>query len=384
MAFSGLSTNTLFTPNLIGEDISPLVVTLAPVEAPFLDWLGDADVFATSTKHEYIQDYLRPNYITVSTAVNSATAATGITIAGGLGTALTVGTLLENETSAEVMQITSIPGANSILVARNFDGSGIGSLAAGGELFVRAPAGLEGADHSGANAQRLGSRVTNTVGLFQIEISASGTELAVGALGRNSYADNRAKVFREVPFRLETEIVRGVLNNTNSLGTSAATRTMKGIRSFVTAINSSTAANSIAATPSLLHTHLGDVFEQMYKAGASTAETWGIYAGRTAFKYFSNLNDSFVEDSNQSETFKRVIRRYAGPFGDCTVFLGRSMPAGELLIVPRERVKVVPLQGRSFAYMEMGKSGDNTKGMVVGEYTVEVHHPDAMGRLRLT
>jgi hypothetical protein len=44
---------------------------------------------------------------------------------------------------------------------------------------------------------------------------------------------------------------------------------------------------------------------------------------------------------------------------------------------------VLPMQGRSFFYEEMGKSGDNRKGMVVGEYTTEVYHPSAMARLRV-
>jgi hypothetical protein len=30
----------------------------------------------------------------------------------------------------------------------------------------------------------------------------------------------------------------------------------------------------------------------------------------------------------------------------------------------------------------MGKSGDNIKGIVVGDYTVEAYHPSAMARLR--
>jgi hypothetical protein len=31
----------------------------------------------------------------------------------------------------------------------------------------------------------------------------------------------------------------------------------------------------------------------------------------------------------------------------------------------------------------MGKTGDNVKGLVVGEYTVETHHAGAMARLRV-
>lgn len=380
MAFSGLSTNGLFTPNLVGEDISRIMRTLAPVEAPFLDWLGDADAFAASTKHEYIQDYLRPNYIVASTAVASATAATAFQV-NGLGTALTVGTLLENESAApEVVQVTSIVGPNSIVVSRNYDGAGIGSLAAGGQFYVRGPAGIEGADHSGAHTARLGSRVANTVGLFQIEISASGTALAINQLGGDTYDNARAKTFRQVPSDLEKEVLRGVLNASNSLGGTNLTRTMKGIRGHLTAVNSTVTASSFAANP---HKYIGDTWESAFQNGAATTETWGIVAGRTFFRNISDLNDSKVQDSNARETFKRVIREYEGPFGMCSVFLSRVLPATELLIVPRERVKVVPLQGRSFAYREMAVSGDNQKGLVVGEYTVEVHHPDAMARLRV-
>lgn len=379
MAFSGLSTNKQFVPNLVGEDVSEIIRTLSPYEAPFLDWLGDADVFAHSTKHEYVEDFLAPRYIIASTAINSATAVTAFQT-NGLGEALTVGTLLENEVSAEVMQITSIvAGGNSIVVSRNYDGSGIGSLAPGGSLFVRWPAAEEGHEHSGAHTARLGNRKANTVGYFSVEIATTGTQLAVNQLGGDSYDRARAKVFTQIPGLLEAEVIRGVLNASNSLGTTTATRTMKGIRSEITAINSTVTATSFAANP---HLYIGNVWEQIYQNGAATTEDWGIVAGRTYFRDISNMNDTKVQDSNAKEQFKRVIREYEGAFGMATVFLSRSLPATELLLVPRQRVKVMPLQGRSFAYSEMGKTGDNTKGMVVGEYTVETHHASAMGRLK--
>jgi hypothetical protein len=380
VAFSGLSTNKAFTANLQGEDISDIIRTLAPYEAPFLDWLGDSDVFAQSTKHEYIEDFLRPRYIIASAAINSATAATGILI-NGLGLGLTVGTLIENESATpEVMQVSSIPGANSILVTRNYDGAGIGSIVAGASLFVRWPAAEEGHEHSGASTYRLGNRRANTVGYFNVEIAATGTQLAVPMVGGDNFEQARAKVFKEAPGLLEAEVVRGVLNNTNSLGTATATRTMQGLRGLLTTINSSVVAASFAANP---HLYIGDVWEQVYQAGASTSESWGVIAGRTFFRNISDLNDTKVADTNATELFKRVVRIYEGPFGMSTVFLSRALAATELLLVPRERVKIVPMQGRNFVYKEMGISGDNIKGMVIGEYTVEVHHPEAMARLKV-
>lgn len=384
MAFSGLSTNRLFTPNLVGEDISELITTLAPYEAPFLDWLGDAPTFARSTKHEFIEDFLRPRYIIASTAIASAAAVTAFQV-NGLGESLTVGTILENESAApELMQVVSIvAGGNSIAVARAYDGGTTGSLVAGGQLFVRWPTAEEGHDHAGLHTSRAGNRRANTVGYFNIEIAASGTELSVGALGNDTYENARAKVFREIPGLLESEVLRGVLNGTNSLGTTTVTtggRTMQGIRTQLSSVNSTVAATSFAANP---HLYIGNVWEQAYVNGAGTDETWAIVAGRTFFRNISDMNDTKVQDSNEREKFKRVIRQYEGPFGQTVVFLSRALPATELVVVPRERVKVLPLDGRNFAYSEMGRTGDNTKGMVVGEYTVEVHHPSAMARLRV-
>lgn len=381
MAFSGLSTNKGFTANIVGEDISEIIRTLAPYEAPFLDWLGDPDVFARSTKHEYVEDFLRPRYIITSTAITS-TAGADINIAiNGLGEALTVGTLLENESaSPEIYQVKSIvAGGNSVVLSRNYDGVGVGSLAVGGSLFVRYPTAEEGHEHSGAHAARLGNRKANTVGYFSVEIATTGTQLAVSGFGGDTYEQARAKVFREIPGLLEAEVVRGVLNASNSLGTSTVTRTMQGLRAEITGINSQVVSASFTANP---HLYIGNVWEQVYQAGAATTEDWGIIAGRTFFRDISDMNDTKVQDSNVTELYKRVVRLYEGPFGQATVFLSRALAATELLLVPRQRVKVLPLEGRNFSYLEMGRSGDNIKGMVVGEYTGEYHHPSAMARLR--
>jgi hypothetical protein len=382
MAFSGLSTNQEFTANLVGEDISPIIRTLAPYEAPFLDWLGDPDGFAINTKHEFIEDFMRPRTIITSTAILSASSATPIGLAiNGLSEALTVGTILENTSaSPERYQVDSIvAGGNSIRVTRSYDGAGVGSLAVGGTLVVRAPSAPEGDEHQGMHTARLGNRRANTVGYFKIEIGATGTSQGVNVLGNDSFENARAKILREVPAILEAEVLTGVLNGVNTLGTATATRTMQGIRAQLTAVNSTVQDNSFSANP---HTWIGDAMQNAFNAGAATTETWGIVAGSQYFRDISNLNDTKVQDTNRSELFKRVIREYTGPFGQCTVFLSRALQAREALIVPRERIRVLPLQSRNFVYREMGLSGDNLKGMIVGDYTQETYHPSAMARIR--
>jgi hypothetical protein len=381
MAFSGLSSNELFTASLVQEDISSIIRRLSPKETPVLDWLGDADVFARSTKHEYIEDFMLPNYIINSGAVNSATAVTAFQI-NGLGDALTVGTLLENESAApEVMQVVSIVGANSIVVSRNYEGGGVGSLAVGQNIYVRAMAGIEGQEHSGQHTRRLGVRRANTVGLFNIPVAASGTQMAIDIYGNDSYDAAVGKGLVDLLHQLEKEVLRGKLNSANSLASATTTRTMRGIRDQLSTINSTVTAASFAANP---HLYIGNLWQAIFDQGGSPdTETWGIVAGATFFRNISDLNDTKVQDSNSKEEFKRVIRQYTGPLGSATVMLSRVLPATELLLVPRERVKVAPLQSRSFFYEDLAKTGDNQKGHLVGEYTVEVHHANAMARLRV-
>ena len=384
MPFTGLSSNERFTATQVQEDVAAAVAALSPKETAILDFFGDGDVFATSTKHEYWVDYLAPNKIIASTAVNSATAVTALQV-NGFGLSLQVGTLLENETAApELVQVVSIVGANSIVVSRNYGGGGIGSMAAGGEFYVRGYAGVEGQDHSGSSMRRLGSRLVNTVGLFRAEVAMSGTDFALDLYGNDGYGSTQAKALKQLLWGMESEVLRGKLNATNSLGTFSAstgagdTRTMKGLRDFITTISSTVTASSFAANP---HLYIGNVWQNVYDQGGAASEDWAIIAGPTYFRNISDLNDTKVQDSNEREIFKRQIRTYTGPFGSAQVELGRALKATELLLVPRQRVKIVPLQGRSFQVMEMAKTGDNAKSLIVGEYTIEVHHENAMARL---
>jgi len=383
MAFAGLASNELNTASLIQRDIADLIRTLSPKETPILDWLGDAPVSATSIKHEFIEDLMPPNTIIASVAISSAAVATPIAIQvapAGIGNALSVGQLLRNESAApEVYQITSIvAGGNSIVISRDYNGTTVaGSLAAGGTLYVGGMASLEGADHSGSDVRRLGTARANTVGLFRMELAQSSTTASMGQVGNDKWEGRKAKGLIETMRQLENEVVKGVLNGTNSLGTTTATRTMQGIQAQLTSINSTIVSASFIANP---HLYIGNVWESVYGNGAATTETWGIIAGSTWFKALSDLNDTKVQDTNASELFQRRIRTYAGPFGEAELFLSRVLPATEFLLVPRERLIVPNLVNRSFTYEDMAKSGDNQKGHIVGEYTLELYHQSAMGR----
>lgn len=376
-----LKTDLVRGNSLAQPSISVIADALAPKEAPLFSWLGGWRGRATEILHGYTEDFLLPNYITTSTAINSATAATGITVASGLGSALTVGTILENEgATPEYLVVTSIPGPNSLLLGRNYDGSGIGSITAGSRLRVKGAAGIEGSDHNGLHTGRFGGLKFNTVGYYSIPLAASGSQLSQGVYGANRYEDAVAKAITETLHMTEKEIIGGVLNAANSLGTGGALRTTKGIRGHISSVNSAFPASSIQADP---HTYLGGIFEAMYSNGANANETWGLVVGPSLMRAISGLHDTVTQTvavGNPSDpTFQRVITRYTGPLGSAEVILGRGMRNWEGIFVSRDRT--IPVVYREWDRLTMAKTGDNQKDLLVGEFAVEVHHESAMGRL---
>jgi hypothetical protein len=391
MPFTGVASNELLTISGVQESVAAALIELHPKELTLLGWLGDADESAISTKHEWWDDYALPNSIITSTAIAS-TAGADISIAiNGKGLALTIGTVLHNRSAnPEYYQVKSIVGADSITLSRGYGGAvaaGSGSLAVGGTLWITAAAGVEGDDHNGRGTRQLGDRRANTVGLFHIPIAISGTNAALmGFNGRNGLDTQRRKGLEQAFFSLEVEVTRGVLNAANSLASATTTRTMKGLKEWITgatgAINSTVTVASFTANA---HTYIGDAWGNIINAGASPdSESWGFLAGRDVFRNISNMNDSKIEDVSAVEGFKRVVRTYEGPFGKANVFYSRALDADEMLMVPRERVKVKNLQGRSFNILPIGRQGDNEKELIAGEYTVEVYHPAAMARIRVS
>jgi len=383
MAFSGLSTFDQFTAtggSLIAEDISPLITLLAPSETPILDWLGDPAYSAANILHEYVDEFLRPNYITASTAINSATAVTPVQV-NGLGATLTVGTLLENETdttqASEVLQVVSLVlgGANSIVLTRGYGGTNPGSVAARGQLFVRAPLALEGQDAVGDVTRQRIRRQTYTK-LFQVPITVSLSQAAVRGAGGidDEYNHQKALRVKELLRDLEKEVVRGVVSG-NSIGSETLFRSFNGLRASLTTVNSTVAANSFDANP---HLYIGNVWKAAYDNGLRSNETIALIAGPTFYRSISNLNDTKVYDSNTSQLFQRKITQYTGPLGSAEVILSPWMPAGSVMGIVKERVRVVPLRGRTFAHYPLAMTGSAMKGMLEGEYTLEISHPQAM------
>ena len=375
MAFSGKATYDNFA--LIGEDVADLVELLGPYETPFLSLLS-AGGPATSTYHQWTEELLGPDTIISTGAIDSATAATGITITGANGLQLQVGMLLQLEQSKpgvgnEIVQITSVAGASSILFTRGINGV-YSSLAAGGTLTVLGAAALEGADVT-TDVTRKTTRVTNVTQIIKKDIIISGTDLAVtyAPAQGDMFAHQAQMRLRECMRDLEKFVIRGAVVNSVASGT--VYRSMAGLESRLTAINSTIVTASFTANPVL---YVNDVWQQCYNAGARDIDC--ILVGPTWKRSISGTNASVLSVDQSDASVKRVVETFQGDFGSARVIMSPYAPASGFYLVSTSRVVPVPLQGRSFQVQRVGTTGDSQKGMVIGEYTVEIRQPQAMGQ----
>jgi hypothetical protein len=377
MAFSGKATYDNFT--LIGEDVSNIVKLISPYETPFLDLLGDPGEAAASTAHQWTEEQLGVDTVINSTVVDSATADTGIQI-NATGGQLQVGMLLElqgsdvSKTQNEIVQIISIPGANSILVSRNFAAAGISSLVAGTEMHVLSTAELEGSTTSG-DVTRARSRSTNYTQIFKKPVTISGTDRAVlyaPDLG-DEFEHQAALRTREVLRDLEKITFRGRASG-NSIGSGTAYRTMNGLVALLTTINSRIVASSFTADP-LLYTN--NLLQSAWSRGARDIDVIAVGA-QWKRDLSSFASTSFPTPREQGAAM--VVRHdlLSTDFGTVKLVLTPWLRARQLLGVATNRLQVKPLRGRSFAFEQIAKTGDSFTGHVIGEYTLEAHRADAM------
>lgn len=374
MAFTGKASYDNFS--LIGEDVSDLVALLGPTETPFLSLLSDPMNPATSTYHQWTEESLGPDTIINSAAVNSATAATGILI-NGFGVQLQVGMILQLESGTpglnELVRVTSVPGANSILVARN-QGGAVSSLAAGGTITVVGAAALEGEDVA-TDVTRKTVRRVNATQIFKKDIIISGTDQAM------VYAPNQGDQFshqaglrlRENLRDLEKTVIRGAM--ISSVGSSSVYRTMTGLEAFLTTINSTIVTSSFTAAPV---TYVHDVWQSVYSAGARDIDI--ILAGTAWKRAISGARQSVLAVQQTETGVSQLVNTWRGDFGDANVVLSPWVNPYQFFLLSSSRIKVVPLRGRSFQTKRIGDTGDSVKGFCVGEYTLEVHQPGLMGQ----
>lgn len=378
MAFTGraiydtLNGNAVFDG--VAEDVAPLISMISPYETPLLDRIGDADYPARSVLHEWLEDSLNPSTVIATVAISTTTLATClITDSAGKAMAphLQVGMLIRVNTTGEYIQVTAIEKATNIVaISRGVASTTANTTAAGAELFIIGMAALEGADVA-EETGRARVRKNNYCQIMKKDIIVSGTMEAVTQLGGvgSEFQRQTQMRARELLRDLEKSVVHG-LSLGNSLGSSTAYRSMRGIWNFLSTNVTTTGATSV--TPGWLN----DVIKGAWTAG----EVPNLIVCDANFRtLIDGFNSSrIVVDNGNPTTYRNKVTLFESSYGTHEVITSRWMAKNSLMCISTDKIKVLPLQGRSFQLLPIARTGDSQKATLLGEYTVEVRNEDAM------
>ena len=359
------------TERIVGikEELSPGLKYINANKAPFylnLIALGKVRTIGSTTASWV--DYSCEGTETVITAALTDTTGTSVTVADP--TVFPVNSYMRVD--EEVMLVQSI--ADKVLTVRRGQ---LGTTAATHTIntaayFINDNI-EEGADLLGAS-YKPGENFTNYTQIIREEISISGTAQALAVPsggGLDPYSLEMIRKMDKVVGKVEKAMVAGKKFATGK------NRGMDGIR---TILDKGQIVDGIGEKITM--EKLEALLKKAYLVGADLQN--GYYALYIPPKQQSNLNkeiEKYIVKEETSSTLGAVVKEVYTSYGIIPLIMTPNLPDNEILLVNHENCEVRPVSNRDLFHEYMGKTGDNIKGLILGEFTLEVRGIHEQGKI---
>lgn len=262
----------------------------------------------------------------------------------------------------EVMGPISGVSSNDLTVTRGALGSTAATHTTGDEVFFFEME-EEGADNSRDESQK-GSKTDNVTQIFRGELKLSGTSQAVKSVGNdNAWSNQVQELLKEKLQRLRVAAIHG----RKYADADESLRMMGGLSYFVSNVDDE--GNNALSTDMIDNKIL-----ELLDNGADPNNLLMLAPGRQ-IKRLNALKVARITGGGMQDTSNKIrnnVDEYE--FSDAVVKVVRvpEIARNELYIVDKGKIKIVPLQNRSFRVEDIGKVGDSVQKLLVGEYTMEV------------
>lgn len=340
-------------------DVSPVLNRIQLPETPLLNAIGISSETVGGTTHEWWDDVRPLLSATLNAAYTAGAGSITLEDATGLRTnaILRIGTSIYRatavDTDTEVVTVAVI--AND---ANHDDGD---------TVEILGQAGLEGADYTDADYTEKVKR-TNVTQIWQDYIKFSGTQLAVEQyVNEDIFAEEVAKKLSRMRIWLEKSIINGQYvspaNNTTP-------RLMGGIDYFIS-------ANGVTSSAAFSETNLKAFFKSVMDAGGVVSDAW---MNPTMMDNFLALTADKLVYQRADNVVGRLATQYLSQYGAVNLHIAPNVPTGTIFVFSPSQIKVKALKGRAAFYEELAKTGDNVKGQIIGEYTLEFKQSAIAGK----
>lgn len=357
----------IYTPDLIGKKLSVVdeILLLNPHQTPLLNLIGFSDA-VTQTNHQWFEDEIFGDESTVVGA--KLVSDTSVVVADvepfRAGHVVKIGD--------ELLYVSAVnTGTKTLTVTRGYAGTTAAAIADGAKIEVQFVEGAEGAD---ARAARYKARkpASNYTQIFDDSIEVSGTAEAVTQYGISDlYEYEKQKKQIELALQLEKALINGVAYQSGNV------RQMRGVRNFIQT-NVSDAANA-----GIDGGKLNDALQSIYeKGGFTSGGNYKIMVAAKQKRAISALDSNKILITQGENSRGQKVDMFVSDFGQFEIVLNNNLDPKEALITDVNRMAIRPLVGREFFHKYMGEQGDYTRGILVGEYTLEFRQEKAHARIK--
>lgn len=158
---------------------------------------------------------------------------------------------------------------------------------------------------------------------------------------------------------------------------SGKTRGMDGIRSILDK------GQIVDAGGAKIETDIfGTLLEKAYLAGADLQN--GFYAFYVPPKQQANITkllEKYLKKEAGDSVLGAAVTHILTDYGTIPIIMTPNIPNTEILLVNHGDAKLRPLSNRNLTHTYMGMTGDNVKGLLVAEFTLEVRNVHTQGKI---
>lgn len=361
-----ITQGTVPSYSVVGEkvDISEMIGMVSPAETPLYNMFYSPNEPVASNTHKWLEDSLIARKTTLAAAL--ATDGASCTLSDSdVARAGDILRIIQATTKFVTYFSVSAISGGTLATITSVGGKAFGSSGvSGATVVVESKPAVQGFTASTARWSARGTPVNYTE-IFEESVDVTGTELAISRNGGNfgmndEYAYQMGLRMKELGIRIEQSILSGVTPRAAAASTPGI---MGGLMYYINSA-SKTTSTAAAISEDILAVGLKSIWDSGGQADL-------IICDGTLKRALSILYTGRITGQQVTLTGGVKVDEIITDFGTVKVLAHRFMPAQEIIMLQSDRVKVLPLAGRSWFHELLGITGDFQKGMIVGEYTLE-------------
>lgn len=349
----------------------------ADMNRPFLNaLLANMGEEIQSTKHEW-QDYeLAASTVTTATGAVNTTGDTTIGMSADMTNIVYVGDILRVEGTREKLQVTAV-SSTDLTVTRGFGGTTKATIPSATTLTIVGRPWLESADYAD-EAGHTPTQRYNYTQIFRRDIKISGSlegiQLATALDGANNQLSIEVNLkMREILKEMAGAVIDGVAPASVTQGSSSVRRSFNGI---VEQVREGSVASSGAIYTDIASSDFNQNTNAYRNLVSNLKSLWDAGSTADTIVVNSRIKEQLsVNVENGREQFgltqiARNVQSFSTPWGDYRIMLDNNVSQDTMVVADMGKLMLHPLAGRRFSLVPLAKTGDSTRLMIVGEFTL--------------